>query len=52
MSLLGEQIWIEDRDFKIHENEILSGPRIGVGYAGADALLPYRFSIDEHVILK
>lgn len=52
MSLLGEQIWIEDRDFKIHENEILSGPRIGVGYAGADAFLPYRFSIDEHVILK
>ena len=38
-------ISIEDRGMKIPENEIMAGPRIGVAYAGDDALLPYRFRI-------
>lgn len=36
-------IWIEDRKIKIMAEDIVSGPRIGVDYAGEDALLPYRF---------
>lgn len=44
-SLLGDRIWIEDRGIKIPEDEIESGPRIGVAYAQEDALLPYRFWI-------
>ena len=38
-------IWIEDKEIKIDSGKILTGPRIGVEYAGEDALLPYRFSV-------
>jgi DNA-3-methyladenine glycosylase len=41
----GFHIWIEDRGVGTETSMILSGPRIGVGYAGPDALLPYRFRI-------
>lgn len=37
------QIWIEDRGLALPEEVIRTGPRIGVGYAGADALLPWRY---------
>ncbi|MFZ4521877.1 MAG: DNA-3-methyladenine glycosylase [Bacteroidales bacterium] len=38
-------IWIEDSGVRIDPIHILTGPRIGVDYAGEDALLPYRFFI-------
>lgn len=38
-----DTIWLEDRGIEISESEILVGPRVGVDYAGEDALLPYRF---------
>ena len=41
--LTGDLIWIEDRQIHIDESEIIVGPRIGVDYAGEDALLPFRF---------
>ncbi|MBK8338816.1 MAG: DNA-3-methyladenine glycosylase [Flavobacteriales bacterium] len=41
--LLGASIWIEDDGVRYPDQAIVSGPRIGVNYAGADALLPYRF---------
>ena len=44
-SLLGKEIWIEDNGLKIPSHKIISSPRIGVDYAGKDALLPYRFRI-------
>lgn len=44
-SLMQNEIWIEDRKLKIPSPKILSGPRIGVDYAGKDALLPYRFRV-------
>jgi DNA-3-methyladenine glycosylase len=43
--LLGSTIWIEERGFKVDPKTVLAGPRIGVGYAGKDAELPYRFRI-------
>ncbi|PKP33896.1 MAG: DNA-3-methyladenine glycosylase [Bacteroidetes bacterium HGW-Bacteroidetes-17] len=43
LDLQRDQIWIEDLGLKILNNKIEVGPRIGVGYAGTDALLPYRF---------
>lgn len=49
--LLGERIWLEDRGLYIGEN-IIKGPRIGVDYAGEDALLPYRFRISGGFALK
>lgn len=42
-SLLGDVVWIEDRSVSIDNAEIVSGKRIGVDYAGEDALLPWRF---------
>ena len=37
------RIWVEDRGILPSEAEILITPRIGIAYAGKDALLPYRF---------
>ncbi len=42
-SLQGNKIWIEDRQLPMDSNQIIAGKRIGVDYAGDDALLPYRF---------
>ncbi len=39
----GEGIWIEDRGVKVPAREVTRGPRIGVDYAGAWALKPWRF---------
>jgi len=43
MNLLGNQIWLEDRQLHICEKQINVSPRIGVDYAKEDAFLPYRF---------
>jgi DNA-3-methyladenine glycosylase len=43
LSLMNGQIWIEDRGIEIDDDSILVGPRVGVDYAGDDALRPYRF---------
>ncbi len=44
-SLLNRQLYIADDGFVFSKNEIGSSPRIGVDYAGKDALLPYRFYV-------
>lgn len=51
-SLSGNLMWVEDRDIKFSKKEINVGPRIGVDYAGKDALLPYRFRLTNDVITK
>ena len=38
-------IHLEDIGLLVEQVHILVGPRIGVDYAGADALLPYRFRV-------
>lgn len=43
--LSGNEIYILDDGKKYVENEIGISPRIGVDYAGDDALLPYRFYV-------
>ena len=43
LSLCGDTLWIEDRSTLVPENQVETTPRIGVDYAGEDALLPYRF---------
>ncbi len=45
LDLLGDAIWIEDRGIHVPNEKVMIGPRIGVDYAGEDALLPYRFRI-------
>jgi len=45
ISLLGDRIWIEDHKISVRAQDILTGPRIGIDYAGDDARRPYRFRI-------
>jgi DNA-3-methyladenine glycosylase len=44
LSLLDSEIWIEEGQ-PVNRSAILTGPRIGVDYAGKDAFLPYRHRI-------
>lgn len=46
-SLLGNTIWIEGSNEKVKKEEIITGPRVGVGYAEEDAQLPYRFILND-----
>jgi DNA-3-methyladenine glycosylase len=43
-------IRIMDAGIKIPSSLVVSGPRIGVGYAGPDALLPYRYLFDPTLL--
>ena len=45
ISLLENKIFIVDDGGKYRRKEIGASPRIGVDYAGEDALLPYRFYV-------
>jgi DNA-3-methyladenine glycosylase len=45
ISLQGDTLWIEDRGLTFSDEEIAAVPRVGVDYAGEDALLPYRFYV-------
>jgi DNA-3-methyladenine glycosylase len=44
-SLLGEKIFLADDGVRLSRDAIATSPRIGVDYAGKDALLPYRFYV-------
>jgi DNA-3-methyladenine glycosylase len=46
--LQGDSIWIEDKGIEIEASKIIASPRVGVGYAGEDALLPWRFRIQDN----
>lgn len=48
--LLGDLITIEDRGIIVPDTAVVAGPRIGVDYAGEDALLPYRFYFDPKIL--
>lgn len=41
--LQGDSVWIEDHGISLAPRAIEASPRVGVDYAGEDALLPYRF---------
>lgn len=43
--LLDDEIWIEDSGMKLAKSKIAASERIGIGYAGRDARLPWRFSV-------
>lgn len=44
-SLLDDEIWIEDSGMKVAGRNIVASERIGIDYAGADARLPWRFTV-------
>ncbi|MBC7391063.1 MAG: DNA-3-methyladenine glycosylase [Opitutaceae bacterium] len=48
ISLLDDEIWIEDGNL-IAPEEVIAKPRVGVDYAGEDALLLWRYYIKENL---
>jgi DNA-3-methyladenine glycosylase len=44
-SLTGGRIWIEDHGIDVAPSSVLTGPRIGIDYAGQDAERPWRFIV-------
>jgi len=45
-------VWIEDRGVSVALEDVQATPRIGVDYAGEDALLPYRFVLNYCKYIK
>lgn len=43
ISLLQDEIWIEETDVIVPEQELLVGPRVGIDYAEEHKELPWRF---------
>jgi DNA-3-methyladenine glycosylase len=50
-SLLNGRIWIEDHGIAARPDLVTQGPRVGVDYAGDDALRPYRFALRFPAVL-
>lgn len=51
IALTGKEIWLQDDNVNVKENDIHVGRRIGIDYAGEDAKLPYRFWITNYAYL-
>lgn len=47
VNLCGDEIFISDGKLTLTDDLVEVSPRIGVGYAGEDAKLPYRFNINK-----
>lgn len=47
-SLTGPAIWLQNDGIKVQEEQVIASTRIGVAYAGEDALLPWRFTIKDN----
>ena len=52
ISLQSDTLWLEDRGLNFTDDQIMVGPRIGVAYAGEDALLPYRFYVKGDIYVS
>ena len=48
-SLFQNEVWLEDDGASLSSKNILTSKRIGIDYAGEDALLPWRFTIKDNV---
>ncbi len=47
--LTGSQIWIGDEGITVKKQQIVASARIGIDYAGQDALLPWRYTLAGNV---
>ena len=45
LNLGSNRLWLEDIGKAMRKSDIVSGKRIGIDYAGKDALLPLRFTV-------
>jgi len=50
--LQSDNFFIGDDGFRLPKTKIVATPRIGVGYAAEDALLPYRFFIKDNLYVS
>lgn len=48
LDLCGDEIFIADDGYRVKPSLILATKRIGVDYAGPDALLPYRYIVKDN----
>ena len=46
--LQSDELFIAADDFVARKKDVLASARIGVDYAGADAALPYRFTLRDN----
>lgn len=46
--LINTDVWIEDRGEKVSSKGIEASTRIGIDYAGNDAMLPWRFTLKKN----
>lgn len=46
--LLDDKIWLEDHGNTYSSDEVIASPRVGIDYAGDDALLPWRFRVKHN----
>lgn len=47
-SLLNTDVWLEDLGIMLKNKDIIASERIGIDYAGEDARLPWRFTINQN----
>jgi DNA-3-methyladenine glycosylase len=52
ISLQSDTLWLEDQGLTFPDDAIAAVPRVGVDYAGDDALLPYRFYVKGNVYVS
>jgi DNA-3-methyladenine glycosylase len=52
VSLLEDTVFIADDSYALKKRDIIATTRIGVDYAGDDALLPYRFFIRDNIYVS
>lgn len=48
ISLQSNVLWLADEGLTFADDEVAAVPRVGVNYAGDDALLPYRFYVKDN----
>ncbi|MCU0358709.1 MAG: DNA-3-methyladenine glycosylase [Cyclobacteriaceae bacterium] len=48
LSLMEQKVWIETDGLMLSQQSIQVSKRIGIDYAGADANLPWRFSVKDN----
>ena len=41
----GDAVWLEEAGPPVADADVVTGPRVGIPYAGADVALPWRFSL-------
>jgi len=47
--LWSRDLWLEDLGSRIGKDQIVMSARIGIDYAGSDALLPWRFTLRDNL---